>query len=86
MLHLKRREPIPWAKVFCAAALGSLGFAFLRWSLVGLSRNDLVWFAFREEVTELVFVAGAALVLWVFRAGLLCEEQEGEISAGAWPP
>jgi hypothetical protein len=30
-----------------------------------------VWFTFWEEVTELIYVCGAAYVLWLFRASLL---------------
>jgi rhodanese-related sulfurtransferase len=55
------------AKAFVAAGLGPIGFGFFRFALFGPFRDDLVWFAFWEEVTEMLFVAAAAWFLWVFR-------------------
>lgn len=70
VLMLKKDEPVLWSKLFLAAGLGALGFCYFRLVLVQLYRDNLAWFSVWEEVTELLFVAGAALVLWVFRHGL----------------
>jgi rhodanese-related sulfurtransferase len=70
-LLFKRREPIAWSKLLFAAGLGPLGFCYLRWVLLAAYREDLVWFAFWEEITELLFIMGAAFVLWTFRKSLL---------------
>jgi rhodanese-related sulfurtransferase len=61
------------AKAFFAAGLGPLGFGFFRFVLFGCYRDNLVWFAFWEEIAEFLFVVGAAFVLWVFRRRLFRE-------------
>jgi hypothetical protein len=38
--------------------------------LLAVYRDNLVWFAAWEEVTELLFVVAAGLILWFFRHGL----------------
>ena len=67
LLRLKRENAVPWSKVFFAAGAGAMGFSFFRLLLLHAYRDNLVWFAAWEEVTELLFVSGAGLVLWVFR-------------------
>ena len=37
-------------------------------------RDALAWFSVWEEVTEMLFIAAAALVLWLFRHGLFAAE------------
>ena len=59
-----------FSKIFFAAGMGHLVFGFLRLMLVAFYRDNHVWFEFWEETTELILVAGIAIVLWVFRAGL----------------
>ena len=71
VLAFKRRDPVLWSKVFFAAGVGAVGLSFLRLAILQLYRDNLAWFTFWEEVTELIFVAGAGLVLWFFREGLL---------------
>jgi hypothetical protein len=70
---LRRGEPpIPFAtKVFACAGLGALGFSFFRVTLNAVFVDNLVWFEFWEEATELMFVGAAAFVLWKFKATLL---------------
>jgi thiosulfate sulfurtransferase len=71
LVLLLRRESVPaLSKVLLAAGIGSLGFGFLRLGLFSINQDNLVWFDFWEEVTELMYVAGVGLVLWVFRSGL----------------
>ena len=62
-----------WSKIFFAAGSGALGFAFLRLVLLQVYRDNLVWYAAWEELTELLFVLSAGLVLWIFRHGLFFE-------------
>lgn len=60
--------PIPMAtKVFFCAGLGALGFAFFRLGLRSIFSQELVWFEFWEETTELMYIAGVGLFLWQFR-------------------
>jgi hypothetical protein len=60
--------PIPaWSKAFFCAGVGALGFSFFRLTLASIFRENLVWFEFWEETTELMFILGAALFLWQFR-------------------
>lgn len=70
VLMFKRHDAVQWSKLFLAAGLGALGFSFFRLALVQIYRDNLVWYSFWEEITELIFVAGAGLVLWLFRHGL----------------
>jgi hypothetical protein len=70
VLVFKMNHPVLWSKLFLAAGVGALGFSFFRLIFVQLYRDRLAWFSFWEEITELIFVAGAALILWVFRRGL----------------
>jgi hypothetical protein len=55
------------SKVLAAAGAGALGFSFLRLMVFHFYSNNLVWFEFWEETTELLFVFGLALVLCMFR-------------------
>lgn len=74
VLGMKRREPVRWSKMFFSAGIGALGFSGLRLVLFSAYRQNLVWFGFWEEVTELIFIAGVAVVLWLFRRGLWAEK------------
>ncbi len=74
LLLFKRNEPVAAAKVFFAAAMGPLGFGLMRLFLRTAYREDLAWANIWEELTELIFVAGVGLVLWLFRGGLFREE------------
>ena len=47
-----------------------MGFGLFRLVLLQVYRDNLVWYAAWEEVTELLFVLSAGLVLWIFRHGL----------------
>jgi hypothetical protein len=75
VLSLKRNDPVPAAKLFFAAAMGPLGFGLMRLFLRTTYREDLAWANIWEEVTELIFVAGVGIVLWLFRGALFKEEQ-----------
>jgi hypothetical protein len=70
LLRFKRSEPVAWSKVFFAAGAGALGFSFFRLVLLHAYRDNLAWFGVWEEITELLFVGSAAIVLWIFRQGL----------------
>ena len=69
-LRLRRAHSVAQAKLLLAAALGPLGFGFMRLFLFAVFRDDLVWYAAWEEFTELLFILGVAFVLFVFRDGL----------------
>jgi rhodanese-related sulfurtransferase len=60
-----------WSKIFLAAGVGAMGFSFFRLFLVQCYRDNLVWFGAWEEITELLFIVGVAVVLWIFRDSLL---------------
>lgn len=57
----------PLARGLFAAGIGALGFGLLRLGLNRVFQGSLVWASFWEEWTELEFVAGIALVLWIYR-------------------
>ena len=71
VLPRKQAGDVLLAKIFLAAGLGHLGFSFFRLVLLSFYSHDMVWFVFREEATELIFVASVGFVLWIFRDGLL---------------
>jgi rhodanese-related sulfurtransferase len=74
VLLFKKKDAVAVSKVFFAAGMGPLGFGLLRLIFFGLYRDNLVWFNFWEEITELMYVAGIGVVLWLFRRGLFREK------------
>lgn len=70
---LKKGEPpIPFlTRALACAGLGALGFSFFRVMLNAIFADNLVWFEFWEEATELMFTAAVGFVLWQFRRSLL---------------
>ena len=81
VLLLKRNDPVPWSKLLFAAGLGPLGFGTMRLALLGVFSDNLMWFDTWEEWTELLFVLGVAVVLWIFRHGLLAARPETAATA-----
>ena len=88
VLLFKRQDPVPLAKALFAAATGPMGFGFMRLFLAAAYRENPVWANAWEEITELLFVAAVAFVLWIFRQGLFRpesptppDEQAGEPAA-----
>jgi len=64
--------PIPsLTKIFFCAGSGALGFSLFRVALNAIFVNNLVWFEFWEEATELMYVGATAFFLWQFRRTLL---------------
>ncbi|MBI5651843.1 MAG: rhodanese-like domain-containing protein [Chloroflexi bacterium] len=70
ILQLGAPRHLILSKIFFAAGMGHLVFGFLRLMLSAFYRDNHVWFEFWEEATELILIAGIAIVLWIFRAGL----------------
>jgi rhodanese-related sulfurtransferase len=73
LLQFKRNNPVLWSKVFFAAGAGAIGFSFFRLVMFHAYRDNLVWYAAWEEITELLFIVGVGIVLWIFRHGLVTE-------------
>ena len=69
LLGVERRY-IPISKVLFAAASGAMAFSYFRLVLVAVFAQNQVWFAAWEETSELIFVAMACGLLWLFRRGL----------------
>ncbi len=85
VLLFKRAEPVPLAKVLFAAAMGPFGFGLMRLFLATVFREDLIQYVVWEEITELVFVAAVAFVLFVFRHSLFVKEPSIPVDpAGTW--
>jgi len=70
VLLLKKRDPVALSKVLFAAGMGPFAFGLLRLVLLGAYRDNMVWFAGWEEITEFLYIIGVAAVLWIFRHGL----------------
>jgi rhodanese-related sulfurtransferase len=73
ILAAKRENPIAAAKIAFAAGMGPLVFGMLRMVLGAAYDQNRVWYLFWEETTELLFIFGVCLVLWIFRRSLLPE-------------
>ena len=72
VMQINKDNPAPLlARIFLAGATGALGFSMFRLMLGAIFSNDLIWADFWEEVTELMFVALAAITLLIYREGLL---------------
>ena len=71
VLLLKKRNPVQWSKVLFAAGMGPFAFGVLRLVLFAVWRDNLLWFAGWEEITEFMYVVGVAVLLWIFRRGCL---------------
>lgn len=82
ILKFGKTDPVQWSKVFFAAGIGAVGFSFFRLILLHVYRDHLAWFGFWEEITELLFVAGTGVVLWIFRRGLFIPKAETTTAAG----
>ncbi len=78
VLSLMKNDALLLAKIFFAAGMGPLGFGMLRSILAGLYSQNMVWFNFWEEGTELLFIIGVCLVLWVFRQSLFKTQNAGQ--------
>jgi hypothetical protein len=74
VLLFKRNAPVAAAKIYFAAAMGPLGFGFMRLFLRVAYREDQARANIWEELTELTFVAGVGLVLWLFRGAFFKKE------------
>jgi rhodanese-related sulfurtransferase len=70
ILFLKKENPLPSAKIAFAAGIGPMSFGAFRMILTHTYSRNLMWSGFWEETTELLFVAGICVVLWIFRHGL----------------
>jgi len=69
---LRKSETISFlTKVFLCAGLGALSFSFFRVALNAIFVNDMVWFEFWEEATELMFVGTIGFILWRYKSFLL---------------
>jgi len=71
VMLLQKEAPIPQkAKALFAAGVGALGFATFRVVLGALYADQLVWFEFWEELTELMMVVSVAFALWQYQPSL----------------
>lgn len=82
VLWFIKDDPVPLAKIFFAGGMGFFGFSMFRLILFGVYRDDLVWYIVWEELTELLYIGIAAIVLWIFRRRLFSEEEAGGLFTG----
>jgi rhodanese-related sulfurtransferase len=66
LVVFQRNKRGTFSRVLFASGLGLLGFSLFRLILFGLYRDNLAWFSFWEELTELLYVAGTGYIIWVF--------------------
>jgi rhodanese-related sulfurtransferase len=77
--YLRKADPLPYAKILFASGLGFFGFSVFRLVLFQVYRDNLTWFVFWEELTELIYVASIGAALWIFRARLFREVEKEKI-------
>ncbi len=70
VLLFRQRRPSTPSKVLFAGGAGFLGFSFFRLFLFAPFTDNVVWQFYWEEATELIFIAGVVIALWLFRKGL----------------
>lgn len=58
------------AKALFSAGVGALGFSFFRVALGALYADQLVWFEFWEELTELMMVVAVTFILWQYQPSM----------------
>jgi len=78
VLAFREKHPIPVSKVLFSAAVGALGFCFLRLILVAVYVDNQVWFSAWEEITELMYVGVAGGLLLVFARGLGLQDADAQ--------
>ena len=61
-------------KIFFSAGVATLGFGLLRTLINAFYNDNRVWCNFWEEGTEFLFIASVCIVLWIFRASLIPEQ------------
>ena len=66
VLLLKKNDPVHTSKVLFASGMGPFAFGMMRLFLFGVYTENLLWFIVWEELTELLYVAGVAVILWLF--------------------
>lgn len=75
ILLQKREKGFTSAKIFASVGLGFLAFSLFRLILFSIYRDNLTWFVDWEEFTELLYVGGVGIFLWIFRAGIFREDK-----------
>lgn len=70
MLFNKNTSIPQTAKALFSAGVGALGFSTFRVVLGALYANQLVWFEFWEETTELMMVISVVFILWQYQPSL----------------
>ena len=67
-----RFRPSPTAMLFFSVGAGFLTFSFFRLFLFSVYAGNLWWYIIWEEITELLFIAGICLMIWIFRPQKAC--------------
>lgn len=80
VLLIKQDKPAPMtAKILFSAGFGLFVFSMFRLLFGSVYQDNLVWFDFWEELTELLYVVIIWWVLWVFRRRLFPESVQATI-------
>jgi rhodanese-related sulfurtransferase len=82
MLSVLKEKALPAGKLVAAAGIGFLGLSLFRLVIFALYRSGLAWFVCWEEITELMYICGVAVVLWIFRSRLFPGKNAGHGEAG----
>lgn len=69
ILLFKKKDSVTLARIPFSAAAGALAYSLLMLGLYNINRDNMAWFVFWEEGTELLLIATISSVLWLFREG-----------------
>lgn len=83
LLIWDRPWSIPLQNLLFSIGVGHLGFSYLRLIFLTPFYDDLVWFVFWEESTELLLMSALVYLVWVFRPELIQESFTPENRAAA---
>jgi hypothetical protein len=75
-LRIRSEQSFIFAKIFFGVGVGHLVFSIFRLLLLSVFNNEMVWFVFWEEFTELMFMVSVGWILWIFRDRLLKDSLE----------
>ncbi len=71
MMPRNHEDGVLFSKVSFSAGTGFIVFSFFRMFFLTAYTENMLWFVFWEEATELLLIVFIAVFLWIFREGLL---------------
>ena len=71
MMPRSHKDGMLMSKIYFSAGTGFIIFSFFRLILLSFYMENMLWFVFWEEATEMLLIVFIAVILWIFQEGLL---------------